>query len=185
MKNKTSLTKQSFFLVIGRSIAYLISILLPIILVRIFTKSEYGLYRQIFLIFNTLLPFGQMGVAQSLYYFLPRNPEKKNILMMQTFIFVLITGILVLCGLLIFKSSIAAVFHNEEMIKYIPLLGLYSFFMIGSSFLEISMIAEGEAKLASLTFALSQICNSGILILSVVFSGVRLGFCMQEEREIN
>ena len=170
MPNKQSLTKQSFFLVAGRGAAYLVSILLPLILVRIFSKAEYGLYTQIFLIFNTLFLLGQMGVAQGIYYFLPRHPEKKNALMMQTFIFVIITGSLALCILLIFKSSIAAAFHNEEMIKYITLLGLYSFFMIGSSFLEISMIAEGEAKLAAFTFALSQIGNSFILILAAVFT---------------
>ncbi|HBN25998.1 MAG TPA: hypothetical protein DD405_00815 [Desulfobacteraceae bacterium] len=170
MAIKNSLTEQSLFIVIGRSIAYLISILLPIILVRIFTQEEYGLYKQIFLIFSTLLPFGQMGVAQSLYYFLPRHPEKKNILMTQTFIFILFTGAFILCTLLIFQSSIAAIFHNKEMLQYIPLLAMYSFFMISSSFLEISMIAEGEAKIAALTFALSQIANSGILIVSAVFT---------------
>lgn len=170
MANRKSLTEQSFFLIIGRCAAYVISIVLPIILVRIFTKEEYGLYAQIFLIFNTLFSIGQMGVSQSLYYFLPRCPEKKHALMTQTFIFVTLTGAFALIGLLIFGGYVATAMSNEKILQYITLLGLYSFFMIGSSFLETSMIAEGKADLASVTLMLSQIVNSGVLVVSVVIT---------------
>lgn len=168
MSNKQSLTQQSFFLIIGRTLAYLLNMGLPICLVRIFTQSEYGLYKQLFLLFNTLLPLGQLGIAQSLYYFLPRYPEKKNALMTQTFIFILVTSILCGGGLLFFRESIAQAFHNKQMLQYLPLLAFYSFFMISSSFLEISMIAEGNAKLASITFVMSQIVNTSLLLLFAI-----------------
>ena len=87
MKKQESLTKQSLFLVIGRSVAHLLQLFLPIILVRIFTKEEYGLYRQLFLIYYTFISIGQMGMDQSLFYFFPRHPEKRESLLVQTFLF--------------------------------------------------------------------------------------------------
>jgi O-antigen/teichoic acid export membrane protein len=187
--NTTSLTKQSLFLVVGRSIGYLLHLGLPIVLVRIFTKDDYGMYRQLFLIFATLFAIGQMGVSQSLYYFLPREPDKKDGLMAQTFAFVLGTGLLSMAGLIVFRQPIAGLMNNPAMAAAIPIIALYTFFMIGACFMEISMIAEGRAKWAAIVEVVSQAVNAAVLVSAalatrditfvlwgaVVFSFLRFG----------
>lgn len=190
MKNKTSLSEQTFYLVLGRCLAFSLALLHPIILVRIFTKDEYGSYRQLLLIFSTIYPLGEMGITQGLFYFLPREPGKKDAVITQTLFFVVSLST-VLCGfLLIFKSAIASAFHNMEITPYIPLLGVYIFLMINSSFLETSMIAESRIKLASVVILVSQAIQSGAIIITafltrdilfvfyalILFSGVRFVF---------
>lgn len=170
MSSRKSLTEQAMYLIAGRCFAQVLTLLHPIILVRMFTIDEYGLYRQLLLIYATLLPFGQMGVTQGLYYFLPREPEKRDAVIIQTLVFVVILGSVVLGGLLLFQSSIAAVFHNAEMAQYLPLLAIHTFLMISSSFLETSMVAEGRSKLAAVVTVLSQLFHSTVLISAALFS---------------
>ena len=165
---KDSLTKQSLLLVCGRSLAYALNLALPILLVRIFSKDDYGMYRQLFLVFSTLLSIGQMGVSQSIYYFLPREPDKKDSLMIQTFAFVIGTGALSMAGLILFRQPIADAMQNSAMANYLPIMAVYTFFMIGACFLEISMIAEGNAKWASVVIVVSQIANSAILVIAAL-----------------
>ena len=164
--NGDSLTKQSLFLTAGRSVAYGMNMVVPVLLVRIFDQSEYGLYKQLFLIFSTLFSVGQLGMSQSLYYFLPRHPEDRNRIMTQTFFFVLITGLILWVGMVVFEFSIGRFMNAPAMTAFMPLLGLYTFLMIGASFLETGMIAEGNARWASVVVVLSQFLNSSILVLS-------------------
>jgi len=161
-----SLSAQSIILILGRTTAYLFSLLIPVALVRIFTQEQFGVYRQVFLLHATIYALGQMGLGQSLYYFLPRNPDKKDLFMWQTSFLLFITGVLSFLVLSIFKGPIADLFHSEELIEYLPLLALYSLFTIASSFLEISMIAERQVKLASLVHIVSQFIYASSVILA-------------------
>ena len=46
-------------------------------LARILDQAEFGTYKQLFLIAATLYGVGQLGMAESLYYFLPRAPPSR------------------------------------------------------------------------------------------------------------
>lgn len=168
MSSKKSLTEQAAFLFAGEIVVHLMGLLVPIILVRLFPVKEYGLYRQIFLIFVTLLPFGRIGVTHGLFYFLPREPERKNTILAHTFIFVIISGSCCLLFLLLFRSHIATWMNSPAIEHYIPLLAVYLFLMITSSFFETSMIAEGMAQRASLVRILSELSRC-VAVISAAF----------------
>jgi O-antigen/teichoic acid export membrane protein len=170
MSRKASLTEQSIFLITGQVLAFLLSIAVPMVLVRVFSREKYGLYQQLFLIFTTVLPIGQLGVTQGLYYFLPREPDKRDSLMMQTLAFVMVLGGVFCLALTIFRNEIASAFNSPEMITYLPLLGAYTFFMISSSFIETSMIAEGRVIHASLFNVVSEAGRSTIVVVSAFLS---------------
>ena len=63
-------------LMAGRGLGLVVSFCVPIVLVRIFDQAEFGTYKQVFLIYGTLFGIAQLGMAESLYYFLPRNPRE-------------------------------------------------------------------------------------------------------------
>ena len=46
------------------------------LLVRTFNQAEFGTYKQLFLIYGTLYGLAQFGMAESLYYFVPRKPHE-------------------------------------------------------------------------------------------------------------
>ena len=164
-----SLTKQSMVLVSGRLIAFAVSMVLPIILVRMLTREEYGLYREIFLIHITLMPIVQQGIEQGLFYFIPRQPDKKRPIILHTFLFVLIIGTVVLLGLFVFQDGVAGLFNVPAMASFVPVLAVHLCLSIYSSFVESCMIAEGRATLASLFTVGIQIATSAIILCAVFY----------------
>ena len=50
-----SLTNQAFFLIVARFIGFVISLALPMLLARVMSQREYGLFKQAFLITTTLV----------------------------------------------------------------------------------------------------------------------------------
>ncbi len=78
----TSLVGGASWLLVSKLVSFAITTALPLILTRKLTKTEYGYYKQLFLILTSaaaLLPF---GMNMSLFYFVPRaksREEKGNI----------------------------------------------------------------------------------------------------------
>ena len=60
-------------LVAGRSIGLAASFAIGVVLARLFAPAEFGIYKQFFLLYATLYGVLQLGMAESLYYFVPRG----------------------------------------------------------------------------------------------------------------
>ena len=69
----TKLFGRSGSLVLSRILSAIITFGLPLALVRLVDPTGYGTYKQFFLVANTALLIGPMGMTQSLFYFLPRD----------------------------------------------------------------------------------------------------------------
>lgn len=65
--------RQSAALFAAKSAGFGIRILLPVVLVRLLTKADVGAYFQFFLIEAVVLTVFQLGAAQALFYFVPRD----------------------------------------------------------------------------------------------------------------
>ena len=168
MVHKKSLTEQATVLFVGNVIALLLGLMVPMVLVRVFTREEYGLYQQLFLVFTTMLPFGQMGVTQGLYYFLPREPEKKDAVVAQTLIFVMLTGVFFSIVLVSFRFRLALLMNSPEIGHHLPVVALYIMFMISSSFIETLMIAEGKIHLASVVRVVFELIRSLTVVVTAL-----------------
>lgn len=185
------MSKQTGILIIGRFFAFIFNFILTIALVRIFDKQQFGLYRQLYLIHMTFFPILQLGIAESLYYFYPREESKRNLLIQQSFFFLILMGLIFFLIMFFFKNIFASFFfHNELMIKSLPLIGLFTGLMIPTSILEILLIVEKKVKLASLITFLSAVLKVVLILLFAfflrrvyflvlalaIFSGIRLIF---------
>ncbi len=170
MRPKKSLTEQAAVLFAGNVLVLLFGVVVPIVLVRVFPLEEYGLYQQLSLIFATLLPIGQMGVTQGLYYFLPREPKKKDAIVTQTFIFVVVAGATCLLFLVLFRGWIGEIMNNPLIAKYLPIMAAFIFLMIVSSFIDTLMIAEGRVHLASLIRVIFGLFRSIIVVVTALIS---------------
>jgi len=67
-----SLTQRAIWLIAAKTLAFASSILLPVILVRQMSLTEFGLYKQAFLITGSVITIFPLGFAMSAFYFLPR-----------------------------------------------------------------------------------------------------------------
>src|ERR1044072_8903699 len=70
-RGRGSMLKPALTLMAGRTLGYAVLFLLPIILVRLFTQEQFGTYKQVFLLYGTILNLAQVGMSESLFYFLP------------------------------------------------------------------------------------------------------------------
>ena len=104
MVNDKSNFNQAFWLSISSASSMLVSILSAVILSRYFDKVEYGTYKQIMFVYNTLLVVFQAGLPAVFSYFLPRyNHEEGKFIVKKInrllFIFGLFFAIRFVCPL--------------------------------------------------------------------------------------
>jgi O-antigen/teichoic acid export membrane protein len=64
--------KPALLIIAGRIAGFIAAFVTPLILVRIFDLETFGTYKQWFLLYFTLLIITQIGMSESLLYFLPR-----------------------------------------------------------------------------------------------------------------
>ena len=76
-KQRSSLTVQAFWLLIAKTLAFVFAFALPVLLTRTLSQSEYGLFKQVFLIVTTATALLPLGFGMSSYYYLPREKNEK------------------------------------------------------------------------------------------------------------
>ena len=65
-------------LTLGRSVGFAVSFFIPVVLVRMFDQTTFGSYKQLFLVFSTLYFIAQVGMAESLFYFVPQTAGRRG-----------------------------------------------------------------------------------------------------------
>jgi len=167
-KNNYSLKAQAGYLFSGRLAALILQFILPIILVRIFSKDDYGLYRQVMLISMFFVPSLRFGMANSLFFFYPNAKERVSQLLSQTFYFSISVGILFLPLFYLCRYPIAHFFKNDALIKLIYPCGLYIFFFLISFILEYIFILEKKSKLVFSYVILDQTIRISLILISLM-----------------
>lgn len=149
----------------GRILGFAATFFIPVVLVRIFNQAEFGTYKQLFLIYSTLYGIVQLGMAESLYYFLPRAPRRGGTFATNSLLFLGCAGALCLALLEIESASVAGWLGNPTLADHLSPLGIYLFLTMVSSILEIVMVSRQRFITASLTYAMSDLARVAFFIL--------------------
>ena len=182
-----SATRPTLVLVIGRSIGFAASFAIAIVLARLFDPALFGTYKQFFLVFATLYGVLQLGMAESLYYFVPRRSEHTGRYVSNAMATLALAGGAGTVALYVARTAIAE-WLNPELAAYILPLGLFLTFTLTSTVLEIVMVSGRRHVAAAVTYAVSDIVRTLLLILpalafvslravvigATVFAGLRL-----------
>jgi len=170
----SSLTKQAGFLMAGRFLSMPFAFLVPIVLARKFSLEEFGYYKQLFLIFNILLPIIDLGITNSLYYFMPRYPDEKGAFVGQALILTILPCIFSLACCLFIPEKIAQAFTHEIQIgQFISFLGFFAISWHLSNLFEVVLIVEKKAFGAGVVTFLSEAARS-LVTIAIVLSGYGL-----------
>lgn len=166
----SSLTKQAGFLMAGKFLSMPLAFLVPVFLTRKFSLEEFGYYKQLFLIFNVLLPIIDFGITNSLYYFLPRYNEDKSVFIGQTLLLTSLLCLFALAAVTFVPGHISVLFTNEYQIqRYVFLLGLFAVSWHLSNLLEVVLIVEKRALGAGVVSFLSETARAVVSIGVVLF----------------
>ena len=139
----------SLYLFASKVIGYGIRILLPIALVRILSKEDFGAYNQFFLLEVLVQTIFQMGIIHSLFYFVPRDKENAggylvNSLVLNVAVYI-VAYVLVWC----FRAQVAQQMGMAIIFTYFWHLAAYSMLVMLNVLLETYCAAFQKIRAAS------------------------------------
>lgn len=136
---------------IGRGVSALVGLALPAVLAQLLDPASYGTYKQLFLIAQLALYSFQFGLAQSLFYFVPRTPSdhERRAFIGQTQWLLLGIGIIVGVLLYALAPSIAAHMNNPQLSAIALPLSVLAAALLASGHLEISLTARRRTPLSA------------------------------------
>ena len=173
---KSSLASRAFWLLVAKTVAYVISFALPLLLTRRLDQTSFGLYKQAFQIVNSAVVILPIGFMMSAYYFLPRETtaERRGAVVTNILFFYYLLGAFVLL-LLFCWPGVLTYFAGEQdsaiFAGYAQLIGLTILLWVGSSFLEVIAVANEESHLATLFIINAQVTKTGLLIFAAIWFG--------------
>ena len=158
-------------LILGRGIGCAAAFLIPVALARVFDPTDFGTYKQLFLIFATLYYIAQAGMAESLFYFVPRDRAGGGRYAVNSILALALMGLLTFAGLLLLAPRVASFMANPALVEGIPWIGLFLLLMLASAGWEILLMARGRYRSAAFAYAGSDVVRA----LALTLPGVLLG----------
>ena len=166
---ETNNTKQAAWIAIGNFFSFLIGIVTPMILSRFFTKEDYGTYKQVMYVYDTLLVVFTLGLPRTYSYFLPKYPheQSKAIISKITSVF-FVLGSLFSLVLFTCATPIARWLNNEDLAFAIRLFSPTPFFLIPTLGLDGIYAAFRKTQFVALYTTVTRIFTIFCIILPVV-----------------
>ena len=161
----------ALWLVVGRGVGFVATFAVPLVLVRLFDQATFGTYKQLFLIYGTLFGLAQLGVAESLYFLVPRRPADAGRHAANAVITLVGAGLGCAAALTLGAPAIGRWLRNPELAATLPLIGVFLGLMLTSAVFEIVLVACGRYRTAALTYAMSDVARAGFLLVPAVLLG--------------
>lgn len=162
--------KPALLIIAGRIAGFVAAFVTPLILVRMFDLAEFGTYKQWFLLYITLLTVTQVGMSESLLYFLPKADAQAGRYVMNSVLFLSGAGAAAAGLLVINAGAIARGMSNPALEPLIPLLALYLLMMQASIGLETVMTARSAYRSAAVAYAVTDVSRALFLIVPVLIA---------------
>jgi O-antigen/teichoic acid export membrane protein len=160
--------------VLGRGLGFIATFAVPVVLVRVFDQTTFGTYKQLFLVYGTLYGLAQLGVAESLYYFVPRRPSEAGRYAANAMATLAGTGVICAAVLTLTAPAIGGWLMNPALAGTLPLLGAFLALMLTSALFEIVLVARVRYRAAAWIYGMSDLTRAGFLLAAgVAFGGVR------------
>jgi O-antigen/teichoic acid export membrane protein len=166
-----SLTVRAFWILTAKSLALVFGVAIPLILVRKMTPSEFGLYKEIFLVITTAYTVLPLGFSMSVFYFFPREPERRREVVWNVVLYHSLTGLAAAALLALWPGLLAVLFRDSALVPYGPEMGLVVFLWCASLFVEFVAIANGETRLAAALIAALHGVKAVALLAAVMAFG--------------
>ena len=160
--------KPTFQLMSGRMVAFAATFFVPVVLARVLSQAEFGTYKQLFLLHATLYYIAQLGMAESLFYFLPSATRQAGRYIANAMLFLAAAGVGCLVLLHAAGPTVGQWLNNPELARYTTLVGVFLLLMLVSSVLEIAMVARGRYLLASSYYGVSDVLRAAFFVVPAI-----------------
>lgn len=165
-----SLKVQSAWMLLGRLSGFSVAFIVPIVIVRLLDQDDYGTYKQFLLVAGFLISVLPLGAGASLYYFIPRRPDRAAVYLLRTFSFVLSGGTLAALLLWVLRGELAGWLESPDLARLSVLLGVFIVLEMLGQLLESLMVIERRAGQAAVFIFASDVSRAIALLTFAVLT---------------
>jgi O-antigen/teichoic acid export membrane protein len=151
-------------LLAARLAGAIVALAVPMVLARALLPASYGTFKQAWLVSQTLALVLPMGLTQSLYYFVPREPADRDRFVAQTLLAHVLLGALAAALLVGGAPLLAAHFDNPQLAANAGWVAAFTGLTIAGAPLDIAWNAQGRIGAAALARLATEAGRSGALI---------------------
>ncbi len=163
-REEESLAVQSIVLTTGRIVGFAITFAIPVVLVRVFDQSTFGVYKQLFLIAGTAIPILSMGLYASVFYFVPRDGGDGHRYVVQTLGLLCLASVLGALALVFAGPSVASMLGMGSTLPYFVLLAVFVAIATPTELVTLLPVADRRPVFAAYTVAGSDLVRAGAII---------------------
>jgi len=155
---------------LGKALVKLSGLASAAVLSRYLSKDSYGTYKQVFLVYNTLIPLLVLGLPMSINYFVPqiKHPEKQKAFVLQTYTVLVLMGAVFSITLFFGAPFIAVWFGNPSLATLLRIFALIPVLALPTRFYQNLFICLDKARLSaglSVGLAICRVASAIIPIL--------------------
>jgi O-antigen/teichoic acid export membrane protein len=167
-------SRPTLWLILGRGVGFLAAFVVPLVIVRLFDQATFGTYKQLFLIHATLYIVAQIGMAESLYYFVPRSATDAGRHTLNAVVTLGVMGLVSVATLGLAARPIAASLTNPQLADTLLPLGIFLALMLVSAPFEIVLVSRQRHQAAAGAYAISDIGRAALMLApALVFGSLR------------
>jgi O-antigen/teichoic acid export membrane protein len=140
-----SLSDKAGFLIAANFVKYAVGFVVPMLLVRLLTKEDYGTYQQTQLVAMMAGAILLLGLPSSIYFFYQHDKEHARVaLVQQTIGMLCITGALAVVALVLAAPLAGEWMSNPSLPVYLPIVAIAAGLSIASEHFVHFMIAQDK-----------------------------------------
>lgn len=165
----TSRTTKVVALSVGQILSQVIGMATAMLMARMLTKADFAAYRQTLMAFGTATPLFGLGIAQSLYYFLPGEKDRVRGRILDCFLLLFLSGI-ILAGFIALggNKALASSFHNPKVETLLLFMMPCAIIGLPAGMVASALVARGDAVASSGLSVASQLLIGVATIVSLV-----------------
>jgi O-antigen/teichoic acid export membrane protein len=166
------LARQASPLFVGRVASTALTFVLPLVLARLLDPSGFGTYKQLFLVSQTVLLVGQIGLTQSLSYFLPGGGRERGAYVVQALgglaLLALVAGVALGCG----TPWLSGWLGDGTLGLLRTPLALLTAGMLASAPIESALLSDGRVGAAAVSYFTNDALRAAALLAGARWGGI-------------
>jgi O-antigen/teichoic acid export membrane protein len=155
-------------LMLARLLVAVTTFVLPVILARVLLPASYGTFKQAWLVASTLRYVLPLNLPASLYYFVPREPERRGGFIAQAVLLCAAMGAVAGLALLAAGPAISRGFRNPELDAHLGWVAAFTGLLVAGAPLDAAYASLGRLRAAAVTRGATEVGRAAAMIAGVL-----------------
>ena len=165
----TGMLRQTALLTCASAASFGLSFLLPMVLARTLSQTEFGLYKQAFQIVATLVTLLNLQMAASGTYFIAREPERRTQIALNVMLWYLLAGSVTAVVFLCWPQCVTLIVQGRELIPHMPMLGLAVLTGLFAINLDALLLAVRDYRAVSVSVVAAQLAKLLMMLTAALY----------------